>query len=506
MPLEVLERYHPDPEIKENQLYFYDLNTKLNYRLGESDRLFLSGYFGRDVFKIDGDFKISWGNQTGTLRWNHIYGNKLFSNLSLIYSDFDYFLGEEEGDEAFSWKSNIRNASVKLDFNYFANTSNTIKFGYQVIRHTFSPGTIESGNAASVVTGLKLEKKKALEHGLYLSNDHKVSERISAEYGLRFSAFQNLGSSTEYLFDAQDEVMDTIMRSGGVFNTYLGLEPRLGLRFTLTPESSIKASYNRTRQYVQLASNGTSTSPFDIWFPASTRVKPQISDQIALGYFRNFKNNLFEASVEVYYKEMQNTMDFKDHAQLLFNELLEGELRFGSAKAYGAELYIKKAKGRLSGFVSYTLSRVEKDIDGINDGNTYFAHYDKTHDVALVASYDLSDRWKLGASWVFQSGRAVTLPTGRFEFGGAVIPVYSDRNAARLPSYHRLDVSATLQQKKNTDRKFKGEWVFSVYNAYARKNAYSINFVQDENDPTRTYAEKTYLFSLIPSVTYNFKF
>lgn len=499
-------KFSSDPDMRSNQLYFYDLNAKLNYRLGQNDRIFLSGYFGRDVLD-DSGFKISWGNTTGTARWNHIFGKKLFSNVSLIYSDFDYFLGEDEGNQAFSWKSNIRNASAKFDLNLFANPNNTIRFGYQLIHHTFAPGDIRSESDESIVFGLTLEKKYALEHGLYLSNEQKISPRISAEYGIRWSGFQNVGKATEHLYDEMHEVTDTVLHASGEFyNFFHGLEPRIGVRYGLSPASSIKASYNRTRQYVQLASNGTSTSPFDIWFPASPRVTPQISDQIALGYFHNFKEDLIETSAEIYYKEMQNTIDFKDHAQLLFNEFLEGELRFGSATAYGLELSIKKNRGRFTGFINYTLSKVEKDIDEINEGDPYLAHYDQTHNLAIVASYELNDRWKIAANWIYQSGRAVTLPTGRFEYGGTVVPVYSDRNDARMPSYHRLDFSATLQGKKNADRKWQGEWVFSIYNAYARKNAFSINFRQEENDPTTTYAEKTYLFTIIPSITYNFSF
>ncbi|MEM7161128.1 MAG: TonB-dependent receptor [Bacteroidota bacterium] len=499
-----------NPDLNENQLYFYDLNAKANLEIDPNNRVFASGYFGRDVFRFGTGadaFGLDWGNATGTIRWNHIYGPKLFSNLTLLRSNYDYFLGQDEGVDAFKWTSNIKDLSLKLDYTYFLNPNNTIEFGYQGIHHRFEPGTVSSDDPQSIVTGFKLDDETAYEHGLYVSNEQKVGKKLTMEYGLRFSLFQNIGEAREFVHDSNYEIVDTLFfEKGDVYNTYSGLEPRLGARYKLNSSTSIKASYNRMNQYIQLASNSTSATPFDIWFPASPEVKPQTTDQVALGYFKNLKDNLYETSVEVYYKKNNNVIDFRDHAQLFLQEDLEGELRTGTGQAYGLELLLRKKKGLLKGFVSYTLSRTEKTIDGINGGETYRANYDKTHDFAVVGNYFLNERMTLGFNWVFQSGRAVTMPTGRFFYLGQVIPVYSDRNAERLPNYHRLDLSLTLQQKKNSERKWKGEWVFSLYNAYNRHNTFSINFRQEEDNPEVTYAEKTYLFGIIPSVTYNFKF
>ena len=493
-------------DLRDNRLYFYDLNLKANYQLGKNDRVFLSGYFGRDVFKTDGFF-IDWGNATGTVRWNHIYNSRLFSNLTVFYSSFNYALGSDDESQSFSWKSNIRNLSAKLDHGYFLNPKNTIKFGYQIIRHGFDPGVVESGGDESVVTGVELEKAHALEHGIYISNEQKIGSRITATYGVRGSMFQNIGAKTVYALDDAHSIRDTSRyNKGEVYNTYMNLEPRLGIRYSIDELSSIKASYNRMTQYLHLASNGTASSPFDIWFPSSPNVKPQLADQVAIGYFRNIHQNRWEASVEAYYKVMDNAVDFRDNASLFLNENLEGELRFGTAWSYGLEFLLRKQEGRFTGMIGYTLARSEREIEGVNNDKRYPAKWDRTHDLSILGSYEINKQWRVGANWVYQTGAAVTLPVGRFEYGGTIVPIYSDRNAGRMPAYHRGDISITRISKKNEGRRWKSEWVFSIYNVYARKNAYSINFRQDDNDPYTTYAEKTYLFSIIPSITYNFKF
>jgi len=319
--------------------------------------------------------------------------------------------------------------------------------------------------------------------------------------------FQNIGSATVYDFDENFETVDsTVYAKGDFYNTYFGLEPRLGITYLLNEKSSIKASYSHTIQYLQLAQNSTAGTPLDIWFPASPNVKPQLSDQGAVGYFRNFLNNKIETSVEGYYKYMRNSIDFKDHAQLLLNKELEGELRFGEAWSYGLEFMVRLTKGPVTGWVSYTLSKAERQIKEINNGNPYAAPYDKPNDVSVVLNYDISKRVTVGANWVYSTGSPVTFPTGRAIYGNKIVPIYSDRNEYRMPDYHRLDISATLRGKPRDDKKFYGEWNVSVYNAYARKNAWTINFVQDSEDPNITYAEKTYLFSIIPSISYNFHF
>jgi len=501
----------PDSSVRENTVFFYDLNTKVNYKLGESDRIYLSGYFGNDVFR-SGDFEFSWGNRTGTARWNHVFNDKLFSNLTLIYSNYDYALGTTEDKTGFKWDSEIEDLSAKLDFNYFPNTKNTLKFGLQTIHHTFQPGKIKGVGEESIFGGFELDKNWALESALYLSNEHKLSSRLTALYGVRYSHFNNLGGSNVYSYDENYAVVDTTTYAKGEsYNSFGNVEPRLGMRYSLTETSSIKASYNRMAQYVHLASNGISSSPLDLWFPSSSNIDPQIADQVALGYFHNFRDDSYEASLELYYKDIKNAIDFKDHAQLLINKFIEGELRVGEARAYGAELLVKKNVGAFTGWLGYTLSKSERKIAEINDGEWYNATWDKTHDLSLVGSYEYSKRSTFSANWIYATGRAITLPTGRFDYNGSSVPVYSDRNAERMPAYHRLDLGWNLKCKDKPDR-----WLFwdlnvSVYNAYNRHNAYTINFADADGDVVdgqtpEQEATKTYIFPILPSVTWNFKF
>lgn len=493
-----------DEDVNKNKLYFYDFNAKANYQINNKNRVYLSSYFGRDVFKFDDFARFSWGNITTTARWNHIFGPKLFSNITGVYSKFNYSLGADQEVSSFTWDSQIEDIGLKADLSYFPNTNNTIKFGFNSIYHQFSPSKITVEQQDTSGFTFTTPNINALEHAVYISNDHKLTARLSARYGLRFSVFQNIGKGTTHNYNDEYDVTDTINYTAGkVYNTYAGLEPRVGFKYTLNETSSIKANYNRMRQYLQLASNGTSSSPLDIWFPSSPNVLPQIADQVAIGYFRNFKKNTYEASVELYYKSMKNTVDFKNHAELLLNPLLEGELRFGKARAYGAEFLIKKQEGVFTGWASYTLSKTERNIPAIEE-NWYPTKYDKTHDISLVGAYKLNKRVKFGALWIYSTGAAVTMPTGRFKYRGINVPVYSDRNGARMPAYHRMDVSITIANKPR--KKWQSEWVFSVFNVYGRKNAFSITFREDENDASKMIAEKVYLFQQVPGITYNFKF
>ena len=496
----------PNDEIQGNKLYFYDFNAKINHRLNENNRFFLSGYFGRDLFKNDfADF--GFGNNTATFRWNHLFSDKLFSNLTVLYSRYDYHLGTE-GDSpiGYLWKSDLKDYKVKMDFNYYLNPSNTIKFGLSSTLHQFNPGTIEGKGAGNPINTYKVPGSQALEHQAYISNQTETG-RFTFKYGLHFSAFQNMGESLVFDYDENYDVSDsTQYEAGEIYNTYFGLSPRLGIKFMLTDASSLKWSYSRTRQYMQLARNSSAGTPLDIWFPSSPNVKPQIADQIALGYFRNFADNKIETSIEAYYKKMYNTIDFKDHANLLLNKYLEGELRFGNSFSYGAEFMLKFKYPKLNGWLSYTYTHTMREINTINDGEPYPAPYNKPHDLSIVLSYDITKRLTASSTWVYATGTPVTFPTGRYEYNGVIAPVYSEKNGYRMPDYHRLDLSVTLQGKKRPDKKWHSEWNFSVYNAYNRKNAWAINFKQDEENPKETYAEKTYLFSIIPAITYNFTF
>jgi len=487
--------------------YFYDLNAKANYRLNQNDRLFASGYFGRDVMADPNEgFDISWGNKTSTLRWNHIFSPKLFSNLTFYYSSYDYGLGVEEGISNIDWDSNLTEYSTKADFTYYPSPNHNVEMGFQSILHQLSPGQISLVEQGELLSEIKIENANSLENAAYISDEYTLNNDFTVKLGLRVSSLHNIGPKTHTLLDENYQELDSVRYEGGIYNSYYNLEPRLGLRYSLSDQQSIKASYNRTTQYIQQASNGNAATPFDIWFTSSPVVKPQLADQYTLGYFRNFNQNAFEFSIEVYYKNFKSAIDFKERAQLLLNKNLESELRIGKARAYGLEVMLKKDKGRLTGWLSYTYSKIEKNIDQINDGNWYNAKYDKPHDLALVASYALSKRISLSSNFVYSSGNAVTFPTGKYVYKNTVIPVYSDRNSARLPNFHRMDFSLTLRGKKNDTRRWKSEYVFSIYNVYNRKNALAINFKQDQTQANQTYAEKLSVFSIIPSVSYNVKF
>ncbi|NPA35922.1 MAG: TonB-dependent receptor [Chlorobi bacterium] len=494
-------------DMKDNRIYFYDLNAKVNHTLNKNNHFYLSGYFGRDVFRNEFS-KMDFGNKTFTARWNHVYNPRLFSNLTLIYSNYDYGLGTiESGANSFEWKSNLKDWSLKADFNYYMNTSNTISFGGQTTYHDIMPGNAYGKDEDDMYNEIRLANTNSLEHAIYISNTQNITQRFVVKYGLRFSIFQNIGPGTLFEYDDNYNVTgEREIKKGEIYNTYTGLEPRISLSYILTPGTSVKASYSRTKQYLNMASNSTSSSPLDIWFPASPNVKPQTADQYSVGFFKNIFSNKVETSLELFYKNMQNTIDFKDHAELLLNEHLEGELRFGKSWSYGAEIFVRYNLNNWKGWISYTRLKAERKIDGVNNNKTYLSPYDHTNDISLVVNHRISERSSFAANWVFYTGAPVTLPVGRYESGGVIVPLYSDRNEERMPNYHRLDLSFTLHSKNKKQKQCKGEWVFSVYNAYYRKNAWVINFENDDDNPLIIHARMTYLFSIIPAITYNIKF
>lgn len=496
-----------DEAVRDNKLYFYDLNAKINHTFSDRDRIYLSGYLGRDVFE-NNLAGIDFGNQTLTFRWNHVFSPRLFGNLTLINSNYDYGMEQsEENASGFIWTSNMKDYSFKIDFNYYPNANNSVSFGAQSIVHNIMPGWARGKGDNTLYNDIKIPRSYSLEHAVYAENTQKISPHFNIRYGLRVSAFQNIGKGTMYEYDDNYEVINTIYyKKGDVYNTYWGFEPRAGLTYIINPETSVKGSYSRTYQYLHLAGNSTATTPLDVWFPSSPNVKPQVSDQFSIGIFRQFLNNAFDVGVETFYKNMDNSIDFKDYADLLLNEYLEGELRFGKSYAYGLEFLTRVNYGKWNGWVGYTWSRSKRKIDGINNSEWYFSPYDHTHDCSLVVTHKLNDRITLSGNWVYSTGAPVTFPVGRYESGGDIIPIYSARNAERMPDYHRLDIAFTLRGKVKPGRRWQGEWVFSAYNAYGRKNAWSIYFEQDENDAFRTKAMKSYLFSIVPAVTYNFKF
>ncbi len=503
-----------DTTINSSTLYFYDLNGKLNYTISDKDRLYLSGYFGKDVFGFQEDFNFKWGNATGTARWNHLFTEKLFSNFSFVYSDYDYEIGIPEGVNAFSWTSSIVTRQGKADFGWYANPASTVKFGADAIFYTFAPGEVDFMDEGSILSDFNLEEERAREYAAYVSHEYKVNEKLSIQYGLRYSFFQNVGPRDVYLYPngiptERTDITDTVTYGkGDVIKDFGGLEPRFSANYLLSDNNSVKVSYNRMRQYIHLISNTTAATPVDVWKPAGPYVEPAIADQVALGYFQNFMENQYEFSVETYYKNFQNLVDYEDGAELLFNSSIETELLTGKGRAYGLELMLRKQRGRLSGWVSYTLSRTERQVDGINNNDYYPANWDKTNDISIVAMYQASKRWLLSANFAYQTGRPITYPDARYTWEGITVPVYDNRNGARTPAYHRLDIAADYTfRKKKPDSRWNHSLNISVYNAYARKNPYSIYFQQNADNPTITEAHRLAIFgTVIPSVTYNFKF
>lgn len=494
-----------DSAINKNQLYFYDLNTKLNYQLGKKDRLYLSGYFGRDKLGVGETFALLWGNGTGTLRWNHIFSSKLFSNTSFIYSNYDYKISIRSGSNDFDIFSQIRDVNLKHEFQWYAGSRNTLRFGFNSIHHTIRPGEISSSSTSNINASNR-QRRYSWENALYASNTFKASDKVNITYGARLTAFSVLGKGDYYAFDTAGKVTATFSyKSGEIVKTYLNLEPRVAASYSFNPTASIKASYVRNVQNLHLVSNSTTGSPTDKWLASTNVIKPEISDQVSLGWYKNLSGNKYELTVEAYYKTMQNQIDYRTGANIYINsDAIESQLLFGKGRAYGIEWLLRKQTGRLTGWLSYTLSKTERKINGINNDQWYNARQDRTHDVAIVGTYQLNKKWTLSANWIFYTGDAVTFPAGKYRVDNQVIFYYTERNGYRMPDYHRLDLGATLQLKKK--KKYSSELAFSLYNAYGRENAYTISFRQSKDDPQETEAVRTALFKYIPSVSFNFKF
>ncbi len=501
--------------LKQSQFYFYDLTAKVNWQVNEKNTVFASGYFGRDVFGATG-FKFNWGNATATARWNHIFSSKLFMNLTYFYSNYDYLLDfvQESNNQQFNWTSNIINNSVKADFSYYPNSKNTIRFGGQGLGYNFLPYDA-TGKIDNTVVSLKSERRRGIEYSAYISNEQKIAPRFTAEYGLRLSFYTYIGKGTAYTFGdtlANEELPLTGSKyysAGEIIQSYLNPEPRLSLNYVLNSYSSIKASYNRMAQYLQLISNTAASTPLDVYTIASNNLTPLIADQGSIGYFRNFLNNNFETSVEVYYKYLQNQLDYIDAANLFINPTVENQLLQGLGRAYGAEFFIKKTKGKLNGWVSYTMSKTERLVDGISNNNWFNSRYDRTHVLNTIVNYDLSKYWSFSANFVFLSGTPATFPTSKVQIQNWNVPYNTsgNRNNYRITPYNRLDIGATYNFKKNDIRRFKQSLVFSVYNVYNRRNAYSIYFRTKEGTQFQTEAVRfSVIGSFVPAVTYNFNF
>jgi hypothetical protein len=487
-------------KFKDNILYFYDLNAKANYQINAKNKIYVSGYFGRDELGLGQDFGIDWGNKTGTIRWNKIISNKLFLNTSFIYSDYNYNVKLKNGETNFNINSEIKDVNLKQDYTLYTNTQNTLRFGFNTILHNIKPSTF----SGTVINSVSKEGRNGLENALYLTNNYKATNQLTIDYGMRLSMYTLMGGDVYNIYQ-NGVVSSSIKLAPSSFGkTYANLEPRITTNFRIDDEKSIKAGYARNVQHLHLLSNSVASSPSDQWIGNSYNIKPEIADQISVGYVTKvFKNN-FEFTTEAYYKNLQNQIDYKDGAEINTVSDVESVLLYGIGRAYGLELLLKKKEGRLTGWIGYTLSKTERKIEGINGNNWYNARQDRTHDISVVGIYDLNDRWSLSGVFVYNTGDAVTYPTGKYNLQGQTLYQYAARNANRMPAYHRLDFSATYE--KNKTKRMHGSWNFSLYNVYGRENAYRISFKDDPNDPTRTQIIRTALFKWVPSVTYQFKF
>lgn len=493
-----------DSSLKKTKLYFYDLNTKMNFILSEKDKIFLSGYFGRDVLSRQEVAGINWGNSTATLRWNHIFNNKLFSNTSLIYSNYDYKIDLQTASTDYGILSRIRDLNIKEELQWYVNASNNIILGVNSIYHTIKPGEISvTGNTGTATQGL--QDRYSLDNAIYANNSWRINNKWNLTYGLRLSIFSILGKGDYYTLDSTGQVIDTThYQPGEIVKTYLNAEPRIAASYQLNATSSLKASYTRNTQNLHLITNSVSSSPTDKWVASTNIIKPEIADQIALGYYKDLNNSKYELNIETYYKIMQHQIDYRDGAEVFTNQPIESQLLYGRGRAYGIEWLLKKKTGRLTGWISYTLSKTERKIDGINNNQWYNARQDRTHDIAIVAMYQLNKKWMLSANWIFYTGDAVTYPSGKYTVDNEVYFYYSERNGYRMPNYHRLDVGATRQLTRG--KRYSSELNFSIFNAYGRANAYQISFRESKTDPDKTEAVKTSLFTFVPSISYNFKF
>lgn len=501
--------------IKNADFYFYDLTAKVNWRINENNTIFASGYLGRDIFGAPA-FKFNWGNATTTARWNHIFTKKLFMNTTAFYSNYDYLLSFKTGKQSFEWKSNVINYSFKPDFIYYANPRNIIRFGAQALFYDFLPynatGVLDDKGTKAT---FKADKRYGVEYSAYIGNEQKVRPRLTIEYGLRVSMYNYVGKGKAYYF--RDTFPNTTLplqetrtyTKGKLIKDYLNAEPRFSTNYIINKFSSIKASYNRMAQYIQLISNTAASTPLDVYTIASNNIKPLTADQGSIGYFRNMKENMYETSIEVYYKYLKNQLDYIDNADLFINPTVENQLVQGLGRAYGAELYVKKSKGKLQGWISYTLSKTERLVRGISNDKWFLSRYDRTHVLNTSVNYDITKRWNVSMNFVFLTGVPATFPNSKIQIQNFNIPYNTDniRNNYRITPYHRMDIGATYAFKSNDRKKYKQNLVFSVYNAYNRRNAFSIFFRTTESNPLQTEAVRySIVGSFIPAVTYNFNF
>lgn len=499
----------------ENSVYFYDVNVKVNWKHSNKDRFFAAGYFGRDAFSLGGVFGFDWGNATGTFRWNHLFSEKLFSNTTFIASQFDYGLELKDPALGFKWTSVINELSFKQHFNWFVSPKNELNFGYNLAYRRFEPANFDPTTETSIFKSTQLQELYALDHALYIGNKQTISSKLTLVYGLRLSIFQNIGPGDVKTYsNPQDNTRPEVINVDSYNNfepivTYANLEPRFSARYMLNDISSLKISYNRMVQNVHLISSGTVPLPFNTWNPSSTYLKPQIADQVAAGYFRNFDDNMYAMSIEGFYKEMKDVTDFADNADIFFNEDLVTEFRQGDSEAYGLEFQLKKTRGKLTGFVNYTWSNSVRTIPGVNNGQTFRSNHDRRNALNILVSYVHNERWNFSSTFTYSTGRPITLPTGQYEYQYYKPSLITERNGYLLPAYHRLDFSAVLTPLKNKNRHIQTKWVFGIYNVYNRKNPFTLTSRDVEVDDKATGEKEfvmIYLFPIVPSVTFNLSF
>ncbi len=487
------------PDFKDLKLFFYDLNAKANLEINRKNKIYFSGYFGKDVFSATQVFNSNWGNTTATVRWNSIVNRKLFSNTSFIYSNYDFNVGFKGDGSETNLNSNIKDLNLKQDFSYYPNAKNTIRFGFNTIHHTITPTRV---SGTGIVSGKK--SRVGLENAVYAGNSWKATEKITIDYGLRFSSYHILGGDTYNVYEDGQLVQSIGLGKGKVGKTYYNAEPRFSMNYKFKNTGNLRIGYARNTQNLHMMSNSTGGSPTDQWIGNSYNIKPEIADQVSMGYVKSFNNNQYEFSAEAYYKSMQHQIDYKDGADINTVPDIESLLLFGKGRAYGLELLLKKKNGKLTGWLGYTLSKTERQINGINNGQWYNAKQDRTHDISIVGVYNLSKRWTLSGAFIYNTGNAVTFPTGKYVLNGITTYQYSSRNADRMPATHRLDISATYERPAR--KKYQGSWSFGLYNAYGRQNPFNITFRENKNNPQKIEAVQTSLFRWVPSVTYNFKF
>ncbi len=498
-----------------NGYYFYDLNTKMNYKFNDKNRIFLSGYFGQDIFNYSApdnslNVTVPWGNATGTARWNHLFSDQLFMNVSAIYNSFDFSVESQFQDFNFNLFSGVRDWNGKVDFDYYPGSNHAIKFGANYIFHNFTPYSAQGSFDDVEFSTDTLSNKYAHESGIYIQDEFDITDRLKVNIGLRGNYFAQVGPYNDIIYATDNQtILDTVYYGpGDIIADYYGLEPRFNARFILDPQSSVKVGITYTNQYIHLVSSATSTLPTDLWIPSSEKVKPQIGIQYSVGYFRNFADNKFETSIEVYYKDLQNQIEYADGYVPELGTDIEDNFVFGRGRSYGAEFFIKKAKGKFNGWIGYTLSKTERQFDDLQTGKSWFpTKYDRTHDLEIVAIYNFSDRWDFSSTFVYATGQATTIVESFYVIGGELQTDYGPRNGYRMPAYHRWDISATLNNKPG--KKFESSWNFSVYNVYSRKNPYFI-YTTWEGDfaygSVDVQAKQVSIFPIIPSVTWNFKF